>query len=317
MPAERWVFTRTDPRAGSPTVDVRSDNAGVYRVDDPSAWRGQYALRGAGGQTVGASHGQSVVTPMVPSTQIKALPMFVVSDDETIFNDAIADLWRAVGPVTQARGVLDLVHHRWDGRIASGTVRVVDVETDWLIRRAPGVCGQRALSVLLEVEVVDGVLFSTTEDTTVVALAANTESTVVVTNGGDVEDVWATIEIAENSVGVDVECVTVENLDWPGASPRGNPVGFTLYADEQAAADDDGTSSPACGTVVNQPLQGFVVDSGLRTAVDASGTRRDGLLVRRDWHAHLLPLHPGDNQIRVVAGDGGADVTIRRHDPYQ
>lgn len=313
--AERWILTRDDPRGASPSIEARSDSVGAFCVDDPSAWRGQYALRGDGGSPVGASHGLSVVTPMIPAAQIKALPLFI-RGDEAGFNTAFDDFWQAVGPVTQGEGLLDLTYHRWDGKVVSGPVRVVDVETEWLIRRAPGVCGERALSVLLEVEVIDGLLRSTTEDVTVITVAADSETTAVVVNDGDVEDVRALIEIGEESAGVDVTCVTVTNDDWPGASPRGNDMGFTLYASEQAAADDDGTGPAACGTAVDHPLQGFVVDSGARTVVDSTGARRDGLLVRRDWHAHLLPLHPGANTIRVAAGTGGAEVTIRRRDPH-
>lgn len=314
--AQRWIFTRRDPRTNPPSVELRSDNAGVYRVDDDAAWRVPGVnLRGEGGAPVGASHGLTVVRPRTPGPRIKPLGVIVTSDDKATYDAALTDLIRALGNVTQGRGIVDLTYHRYDGVEVSGEARLTALQPEVLTRYPTDVaCARFAARVALDVELPDGVLFDAEESTTV-SVAANSSETVTVSNGGDGEDVWAVFDIARVDTA-DVTCVTVVNTDWPGASPRGDFMGWTLYADEAAAADDDGTGDAACGSTVDHALQGFTVDSGDRAAYDSSGARRDGLLVRRDWHPHLLPLHPGDNTLRIDAGDGGAEVTIRRGDPY-
>lgn len=316
--AQRWIFTRRDPRTTPPSVELRSDNTNVYRVDDDRAWRTPgVALRGEGGAPVGASHGLSVVRPRTPGPQIKPLGVIVTSDDKAVYDAALTDLVRALGNVTQGRGIVDLTYHRYDGLVVSGEARLTDLQPEVLTRYPTDVaCARFASRVALDVELPDGVLFTAEETVTLSRLDAGADSATVV-NGGDAEDVWAIFDIAATD-STDVEKVEVVNLDWPGASPRANPMGWTLYSDPDAAAADDGTgSSEGIGTVT-YPLQGFTVDSGARAVYDAVGNRRDGLLVRRDWHPHLLPLHPGTagNDVEARFGVGGGQVTMRRKDPY-
>lgn len=303
---QQWIFTRDDPRGAPPQVELRSDNTGVYVVDEDSAWRGpRLFLEGDGGSQVGGSHGLAVIRPRVPGPQIKPLGVIVRADTQATHDAALSDLARAAGNNTHGRGLVDLIHKRYDGIEVSGRARLVDAQPEVLARRPPGLdCGPYSVRLALDVELPDGVLFASEQTTTVGSGA------VTIANGGDVEDVWTKVDITGSPTRV-----TVVNLDWPGASSRGDPMGFTLYASADAAASDDGTSPATAEAGVD--LDGYTVDSGRRIVVDGAGGRVDGLLARRDWHPHFLPLHPGDNALDVtIDGDSNATVTIRRGDPY-
>lgn len=303
--SRRWTFTRRDGRANPPSItipDSPDPEAARFWVLNSEQWKPKGSLDEGGIRTPG-THGLTVPVAVAPGAQIKETPIAVIGRGLTTAERcddaeaAASELARVIAPATNGRGLID-VEYRWqNGTLTSGLARIVD--------RQHEAVGGEAFELVLDVELVDGVLRRTTEDVTTVSGGG----TVTITNDGNVEDVWALVEIVGSA-----DKVTVRNLDWAGDSPRGAATGFTLYGDPEAAANDDGDAIQPTGTVVEN-LDGFVVDSGRRTVVNGAGERRDGLLARRDWHPHFLPLHYGDNQVEILV-EGGADVTIRRQDPF-
>jgi len=301
-------FTFTRPETGE-QITLADNGSARYRVPDPSDWLGSWDLRGSGGVDLAGRHGRSVRQPRVPAVNVKSLPVTVFGDSTDELRGDLEDLMRVIGPKTHDDGTLDL-EVDVDGHVRSGRVMVVDPQVQ--------LDGPHLLRVTLDVELVDGALFGA-EETYTFDLTDDRDETKTVTNNGTVEDVWSQITIAAEDPDDPIGWISCRNLDWINRRPPNNAVGFTVYAEFADAEDDDEEDDQDPDPDVD--LDGMTIDSGRLTVTDKDGDPQTGVLRRRGWHPHWLPLHPGDNEVRVAraligTGSGEATVTLKRKDPF-